>query len=277
MLAKLFGSAKTAASFQVQIYLSHVEPAVHGGDVVEGIVTDITQERRAKRIYDFSQRLTILGQMAGGIAHDFNNYLGIIIGNVELAKISDATKYGKHLDSALTAARMAANLSRQLLNSAKPAQHDTNITDLDDQSRKLLELLRRTMPDVIQLQMGEHSQLANGVIPPHEFDQILMNLIINAKDALSPGGGTITVTAGRRADNDEHQAILSVLDDGPGIDPEIRDRLFEPFISTKPVGKGTGLGLSIVRDLVLENGGHIDFTSGREAGTEFIIALPAVD
>jgi len=236
-----------------------------------------------------AQKLQALGQLSGGIAHDFNNLLGVALANTthlqELQKqgpVSDET-----LRSALadieTAARRAVDLTRQLLAFARSGQRRHETVSLSNVVADAERLLRRTLHRSIELETTVADTLAV-VGDPSQLLQVLMNLCINAGDAM-PEGGLLSIEV-RRASYPEVDlggtdllsngdvAVLRVVDEGVGMDAAVRARAFEPFFTTKPRGKGTGLGLATVHAIVRDHGGHIRLDSVQGQGTTFEVLLP---
>lgn len=218
------------------------------------------------------QKLESLGRLAGGVAHDFNNLLGAVLSNVSyLLEDYQSIEEGEikaTLEDIKTAANRAADLTRQLLGFARKGKYEHKATNLKELADDVLNILSRTIDPAIRLDasgdarvwvMGDRSQL----------HQVLLNLCINARDAM-PKGGHIDVRVSSR---DQH-AIIEVTDDGCGMSPEVRDQVFEPFFTTKDVGSGTGLGLATVYGVVKNHGGEIHVESEVGRGTTFRIFMP---
>lgn len=239
-----------------------------------------------------SQKLEAIGLLAGGIAHDFNNILTAIIGNAELLlrkstkqkTIDDAMKTG--LDQIDRAAKRAAKLTRQLLTFSrkqilKPVNFDLNKILID-----LKPMIRSLLSDTIELMIIPSSTPAMIRADMGQIEQVLLNMTINARDALPEGGQLTLKTEIIKSDKkfvrehpnmtDSRYVCLSVSDNGIGMEPEILERIFEPFFTTKPVGKGTGLGLSTVYGIVEQSGGHIVTDSVPTKGTTFTLYFPVV-
>ncbi len=257
-----------------------------GRSVRQGIVIDVTEQRQLEARYLQSQKMEAVGQLAGGIAHDFNNLLQVISGFASLAldDLPEGAPVRRELAEIELAATRATMLVRQLLAFSRRQPMERRPIDLNDAVATLLAMLQRVI--------GEHIELAfapGATIPPVEADpvqieQVLVNLCVNARDAM-PEGGRIAITTAVAVIGDEFVeqrrwarpgrfALLAVSDTGPGIPPEIREHIFEPFFTTKDVGKGTGLGLATVYGIVKQHGGMIDVATGPESGTTFFIYLP---
>jgi PAS domain S-box-containing protein len=234
-----------------------------------------------------SERLETLGQLASGIAHDFNNLLGVIMSHASL--LADETDGMPGIQADIRpielAAQRAARMPRQLLIFAKRDSGQPQDTDLDKVITEITQLLAASVGGSIELRFDQT------VTPPvvkadrSHLEQVLLNLAVNARDAM-PGGGTLTIATGT-ADLDEtycaahqdakpgHYVTLTVSDTGTGMSPEVAARIFEPFFTTKAAGRGTGLGLSTVYGIVTRAGGRVTVQSEQDAGTTFRVYLPA--
>ncbi|MEM6293922.1 MAG: response regulator [Myxococcota bacterium] len=233
-----------------------------------------------------AQKLQALGQLSGGIAHDFNNLLGVVLANT--THLQDiGTSDPKVLSTALadieTAARRAVDLTRQLLAFARSGQRRHEAVDLAKVVADAERLLRRTLHRSIEIETAVEPG-ANIVGDPSQLLQVVMNLCINAGDAM-PGGGVLRVEVERvrfaEADlagtdllTPGDVAALRVVDEGIGMEADVRARVFEPFFTTKPRGKGTGLGLATVHAIVRDHGGHVRLDSMPGRGTSFEVLLP---
>ncbi len=235
-----------------------------------------------------AQKMEAIGHLTGGIAHDFNNILTSVMGHITLAAEREATgsdpRLRRHLDQAQLSCERARDLIRQMLTFSRGGRGEARPLDLAARLRESIRLLRSTLPTTIELDTVIANDLPAVVIDPVHVDQILLNLCINARDAMS-GAGTIRIDAARSAITDAacvscrapvngELVILSVSDCGPGIDPAIIDRMFEPFFSTKEVGKGSGMGLATVHGIVHEHGGHILVDTAPGTGAVFRILMP---
>jgi signal transduction histidine kinase/CheY-like chemotaxis protein len=236
-----------------------------------------------------AQKLQALGQLSGGIAHDFNNLLGVVLANTThlqgLQKQHAVEEAGLRaaLDDIETAARRAVDLTRQLLAFARSGQRRHETVDLASIVADAERLLRRTLHRSIRLHTKVETDIAV-VGDPSQLLQVLMNLCINAGDAL-PRGGALDIEVFRASYPDVDLggtdllsngdvAVLRVVDDGVGMDAAVRARAFEPFFTTKPRGKGTGLGLATVHAIVRDHGGHVRLDSAVGQGTSFEVLLP---
>jgi PAS domain S-box-containing protein len=258
-----------------------------------GIGIDITERKRTETEREKlqfqlvqAQKMEAIGRLAGGVAHDFNNMLGVILGHVELAlkTISPENPLSGHLHEIHKAADRSANLTRQLLGFARRQAISPRILDFNETVGGALKMLQRLIGEDIDLVWEPTDDLCLVKMDPSQVDQILANLCINARDAIS-GVGKVSIKTRlavfdrKRCSN--HPGIapgeyvrLTVRDDGRGIDKEILDKLFEPFFTTKDIGKGTGLGLATVYGIVRQNNGSIDVYSEPGMGTTFEVYLP---
>ncbi len=244
---------------------------------------DITYDKELERQLLHSQKMDSIGTLAGGVAHDFNNLLTTILGYTELLKRDlkdDEARKGKLLQIERSANR-AAELTGQLL--AFSRRHPTllRVFDLNKLVVETMGMLRSTVPATIELASECYAKLPNIEADETQIQQVLINLVINARDAL-PGAGKITVSTRPGLDtqattgaSNTIYTILEVEDDGVGIPKDVLHRIFEPFYTTKEVGKGTGLGLSMVYGIIKKHNGFIEVTSALGVGTKFSVFLPS--
>jgi PAS domain S-box-containing protein len=231
------------------------------------------------------QRMESLGALTGGIAHDFNNLLTVISGNLELIGMDlEGERARKYLDEALRAVEMGARLNQRLMTFAKQRKLAPTSINLNEQVIGVRELLRRSLGEAITLTTELADELWTVKADPSEVENALLNLAVNARDAM-PAGGKLTVktgntTVGPPGDPDGPEpgdyVALSVSDTGTGIPPDILPRVFDPFFTTKEPGKGTGLGLATLYGFVKQSGGHVRLESAVGAGTTVTIYLPRV-
>ena len=235
-----------------------------------------------------SQKMEAIGQLAGGIAHDFNNLLTVIQGYSEIALLS-LKQTDPLRDTILRinhAGIKAANLTQQLLAFSRRQVLEMKVVDLNETIKELNNMLRRLIGEDIELITALEKNLWNTKVDPRQIDQVIINLAVNARDAM-PNGGKLTIETANVHINksyaDDHTGILpgpyvmlSVSDNGMGISPEIKERIFEPFFTTKEKGKGTGLGLSTIYGIVNQCGGSIMVYSEPGQGANFKIYLPQV-
>jgi PAS domain S-box-containing protein len=260
-----------------------------------GTARDVTEKRRAEKERANlenqllqAQKMESIGQLAGGVAHDFNNMLSVILGHAELAlmKSEPSQPIAVSLKEICKAAIHSSELTRQLLTFARKQTISPKVLDLNELVTGMLKMLQRLIGENIHIAWYPSPKLWPVKIDPSQFDQILTNLCLNARDAIS-GTGTITIrTANDPGDLDSrlHPEFipgdymrLSVSDDGCGMDQETLARIFEPFFTTKEIGVGTGLGLATVMGAVKQNNGYIYVQSEPGQATTFDVYLPRVD
>jgi PAS domain S-box-containing protein len=252
---------------------------------IVGVAEDITDRRKLEVQLREAQKMEAVGQLAGGVAHDFNNLITVILGNAMLLeRASLGTSQRASLEDVKQAAMRAGDLTRKLLGFSRRATLLLQAVDLRVIVRETVGLLQRTLDPRIQIVVEQPDALGEVLADPGEMSQVLLNLCLNARDAMKEGG---TLTVSTRAINVsearacEHldsrsgdMVCLSVVDTGSGIAPEVRGRIFEPFFTTKEPGTGTGLGLAMVFGIVKQHQGWIEFTSEPGRGTRFDVYLP---
>lgn len=247
---------------------------------------DATQQRQLEAQFAQSQKMQAVGQLAGGVAHDFNNLLTVMIGFCDLLLLRHRPGEQTFADimQIKQNANRAANLVRQLLAFSRQQTLQPKVLDVTDILAELSNLLRRLIGVNIQLKVVHGRDLGLVKVDQGQFEQVIINLVVNARDAM-PGGGTLTVRTGNMSLARElHRGaeimpagdyvMIEVIDSGTGIPPENFERIFEPFFSTKEVGSGTGLGLSTVYGIVKQTGGFIAVDSALGKGSTFSIYLP---
>jgi PAS domain S-box-containing protein len=255
--------------------------------VIEGTVLDITRQRELEDQYRQAQRLESIGLLAGGVAHDFNNSLTAISGYAELslASLPEDDPGAPMLREIQKASQHAASLTRQLLAFSRRQHLQPEIININVIISDIRGLLRRVIGEDVALETHLDPLLANVRADPGQVQQVIMNLAVNARDAM-PAGGRLTITTtnvfipegGREDAGGVAGAVvrLAVTDTGHGIDPQVQSRAFEPFFTTKERGRGTGLGLSTVYGIVKQSGGHVRLRSQPGRGTTFEVDLPSV-
>lgn len=256
---------------------------------VQGIARDVTERKQLEEQLRQSQKLEAIGQLAGGVAHDFNNLLTVISGysDLLLRKLPTEGPLRAHASEIKKAGDRASGLTRQLLAFSRKQILQPKLLDLNGVVSDLDRMLRRLIGEDVDLLTITEPGLGQVKADPGQIEQVVVNLVVNARDALATGGKVTIETANARLTPDyvyQHAqcvpgayVMLAISDNGSGIDPAIRDRIFEPFFSTKGAGKGTGLGLSTVYGIVKQSGGHIWVYSEADKGTTFKIYLPRVD
>jgi two-component system cell cycle sensor histidine kinase/response regulator CckA len=230
-----------------------------------------------------SARLEILGRLAGGIAHDFNNLLGVVLGaSAALRRMTAELEAAEELGAIEEAAQRGTALVRQLLAFARQQVMAPRIVELNESIRQLAILLPRLLGPGIVLQLALEEPSRRIRVDPSQWDQVLLNLVVNARDAMQ-GKGRLRIATGRRlvlageALKPGRYAVVEVTDEGPGIAPEVLSRIFEPFFTTKLEQGGTGLGLATVQGIVGQFGGQMEVESRPGGGTTFRIVLPRHD
>ncbi len=259
------------------------------GEIVAllGIARDNTARKELEAQYVQAQKMEVVGQLAGGVAHDFNNMLGIIMGYSELAirEISSVSPVHEYALTILQTTQRAAALTRQLLIFSRKETAQPQNLNLSDLITGIDPMLRRLIGENITLVSKPELDLGSVKADPGQIEQVVMNLTVNARDAM-PNGGTITIATGNATislDQNSGQqlapgeyVILSVADNGDGISDKVKARIFEAFFTTKPAGKGTGLGLATCQTIVSRWGGGITVDSEVGMGATFKIYLPCV-
>ena len=275
-----------------EVWLSDTAVIVQGSDshpVMEGILVDITERKSLETQLQQSRKMEAVGRLAGGIAHDFNNLLTIITGYTELAlsRPQLPIEVRGDIERIENASGRAAALVRQLLAFSRKQVLQPKILDLNKIVLNLDTLLRRLMDERIEMVTRVKEDLGKVKADPAQIEQVIMNLVVNARDAMPDGGRLIAETC--NADLDANHAIdhvtvkpgryvmLAVSDTGVGMDKETAAHIFEPFFTTKESGRGTGLGLSTVYGIVKQSGGYIWVYSEPGKGSTFKVYLPRVD
>jgi nitrogen-specific signal transduction histidine kinase/CheY-like chemotaxis protein len=251
-----------------------------------GIIRDISLEQKKEEELRQAQRLDALARLTGGICHDFNNLLAVILGNLQLLAMRiKRRELREFIQEAEQATEMGARLSQCLMTFSRQRTLKPVACNLNDQVAHVLELVRRTLGENINITMSLANDLWETMIDPSEVENAILNLAINARDAM-PNGGMIWIKT-HNLELQEAQTTevlpagryvsLSLTDNGDGMPPEVLRRAFEPFFTTKEPGKGTGLGLSSIYGLVKECGGHIAIESDVGRGTTVTLYLPKLD
>src|SRR5216117_166758 len=274
-----------------RVFLNNVVGFVEDGQLVRvwGTQRDVTEQRHLEEQFRQSQKMEAVGQLAGGIAHDFNNLLTAILGNTQLllrdlppgdAKRGDVEEIRK-------ASERAASLTRQLLAYSRRQMLQPEVLNLNGVVAEMDKMLRRLIGEHIALVTVLAPDLGHVRADPNQLEQVIVNLAVNARDAMAQGGTLTIETANIGLDATFAQAhlgavtgsyaMLSVTDTGVGMDATVRAHLFEPFFTTKEVGKGTGLGLATVYGIVKQSGGYISVYTEVGRGSSFKVYLPRVD
>ncbi|MBP7141338.1 MAG: PAS domain S-box protein [Opitutaceae bacterium] len=298
-----FRSARTGSTYSAEGYLTRrdgstlfaawlLSPLCNRRGKVTHIVAsyrDVTEKRRLEEALGHAQRIDTVSRLAGGVAHDFNNLLSVINGYSEILadRFTDDEHTRRTISEIHSAGQKAATLTRQLLAFSRRQTLEPQVISLNDLIQANSDLLGRLLRPYHQLNLSLSPDTRNVRVDPTAIQQVLLNLTMNARDALSPGGHVTISTAGktmkagltlRRIDIPPGRYTqLSVSDSGCGMDEDVQAHLFEPFFTTKPQGEGTGLGLALVYGVVQQNNGYISVHSAPGAGTTFDIYLPEVN
>jgi two-component system, cell cycle sensor histidine kinase and response regulator CckA len=261
-----------------------------GGELAyfEVFAEDITERRSLERQLLQSQKMDAIGRLAGGIAHDFNNLLGVILGQTELlqGELGSNPSVHRRAEAIDQSARRAAELTKQLLAFSRQQLIEPRVVDTNAIVQDVEKLLKRLIGEDVQLTIHLQPNAGNIKVDPSQLEQILMNLAVNARDAMPDGGKLILETAFVELDETyarQHLGakagdfvLIAVSDTGTGMDSQTMARIFEPFFTTKPEGRGTGLGLSTVYGIVKQNNGYVMAYSEEGHGTTFRIYFPSV-
>jgi nitrogen-specific signal transduction histidine kinase/CheY-like chemotaxis protein len=263
-----------------------------GGEVraALSVTRDVTQHRRLEEQLVQSQKMEAVGRLAGGIAHDFNNLLTGILGYSDILRdgLADDDPLRADADEVKKAAERAASLTRQLLAFSRRQVLQPRVIDLNTIVEEMERMLRPLIGEDVELVTACSAEIGRVEADPGQIEQVIANLVVNARDAMPNGGRLVIATADSDVDEEHARAhvaemtpgpyvLLSVTDSGVGIEPETLGHLFEPFFTTKDVGKGTGLGLATVYGIVKQSGGYIWVYSEPGRGTSFQIYLPRVE
>lgn len=259
-------------------------------DRTESLMNEIAERKAVEQQLQVSQKLEALGRLAGGVAHDFNNCLCAIIGFAELSmmQMEPGNRLYQNMKSINGSAQRAAGITRQLLAFSRKQIIETKVLNINDIISDLGKMLKRLIVEDIELMTNLSPDLGCVNADVTQIEQVLMNLVVNARDAMPKGGKVVIETSNVQIDDayaKKHNIdikpsdyiMLSVSDTGTGMSEDIRSRIFEPFFTTKEAGKGTGLGLSTVYGIVKQNNGHIYVYSEEGKGTIFNIYFERVD
>jgi PAS domain S-box-containing protein len=264
--------------------------AIRDGNELIGfakITRDMTERQAMQEQLHQSQKMEAIGQLTGGVAHDFNNLLTVILGNLDTLSQQvppEHARWRRAIDQAMRASERAANLTQQLLAFARRQPLKPKAVEINRLLSRWAELVRRTLPEAISIRRIEDADAGSVEVDQNQLENALLNLAVNARDAM-PNGGTLTVETARTVVQARDvnvpfdlkagdYALICVSDTGTGMSQEVLERAFEPFFTTKPLGQGTGLGLSQVFGFVKQSGGNIKMYSRAGHGTTIKIYLP---
>ncbi len=280
---------KDGSKLDVLIWTAPLRDAAGNIDGTLTIDSDITGRKVLEEQFRQSQKLEAVGRLAGGVAHDFNNLLTVIMGYVEmiLMEAQDRPHLLDYAHEVQYAANRATSLTAQLLAFSRRQISQPRVLDLNEVVAHSMKLLRRVIGEDVEIATHLDPNLARVKADPSHVDQLIMNLVVNARDAM-PGGGKLTIETANVSLGPEYvgrhlgvapgpYCMLAISDTGTGMTPEVKSRLFEPFFTTKEPGKGTGLGLSIVYGIVKQSDGEVMVYSEAGKGTTFKVYLPVAE
>ena len=270
-----FRHRTTSGIKHVEIHTGPIE--FDGETLLLSIIHDVTERNRLEEELRRAQRFESIGRLAGGLAHDFNNLLTVMLASAgflarRLAPDSPLRRHVGELDHAV---RRASELTSALLAVGRRQLMQPTVFDLNELVDRQIRLLQRTLPASVRLSLDLGRDVPAVHADPSQIEQVLMNLTLNARDAVGDQG-TIIVRTRASTDETPAWAVLEVADTGAGMDESTRVRVFEPFFTTKPVGTGTGLGLASVYGIVTQSGGQIQVESDVGRGSRFVVRLPPV-
>jgi signal transduction histidine kinase/CheY-like chemotaxis protein len=288
------GIKKDGTAIHIEMYA--VPMLYRGKPHALGMGRDITAKKRAEAERDAlevqlrqAQKMEAIGHLTGGIAHDFNNLLASIMGYVVLAAEREAAsgdpKLTRYLDQALASSRRARDLIQQMLTFSRAQRGSPRVVDLAEAVAHSVKLVRGSIPPSFEMRT-ELEPDARVLLDPVQLDQVLLNLAINARDAMGESGRLAVAVRAANAQRGVCSSCrqrfaglfleLAVADSGPGIAPHVLERIFEPFFTTKEPGRGSGMGLATVHGIVHEHGGHIVVDRGADGGSRFRVFFPAL-
>ena len=252
---------------------------------------EVAQRAKAEAALRQSQKMEAVGQLTGGIAHDFNNMLTGVIGSLDIMRRRIASNrledLDRFMDAAQASASRAAALTQRLLAFSRRQSLDPKPTDINSLAASLKELIRGSVDERVSLRFALDPDLPRAIVDVNQLESALLNLAINARDAMPNGGeltiGTRAMDLGEAADAQRlgvspgAYVVISVSDSGVGMAPDLVDKVFDPFFTTKPLGQGTGLGLSMVYGFARQSGGHVRIDSHPGDGTTVEVLLPATE
>jgi len=269
---------RTASGRMIDVELA-VHEIQYGGRKAELVVLmDITGRLHLEDQLRQAQKMVAVGMLAGGAAHDFNNLLAIITsyGQLILNNLAPDDPNRPAAEQIMMAGERAAALTKQLLAFSRRRLQQPKVLDLNVLAASLGTMLQRLIGEEIELRLALLPDLGRVLADPGHIEQVLMNLVVNARDAM-PDGGTLTIETANASLKPGPFVLLAVSDTGAGMDEATQARLFEPFFTTKSAGKGTGLGLSTVLGIVRQSGGALEVSSAPGRGTTVKVYLPRVD
>lgn len=249
-------------------------PGESGGDgEIFGTLLDITDRRRLEEQLSHARKMEAVGQLTGGIAHDFNNLLTVVLGHADLLmRKPEATPIRRQLEAIKLAADRGQTLTRQLLAFARRQALAPEAVDLNQLVSNFLPLVRQAVGDAVTVDWKRSAEPIFVMVDANQLENALLNLAVNARDAMAGSGRIVLQVAGS-----DGEGVITVADTGCGMSQETRERLFEPFYTTKEVGRGSGLGLSQVYGFIQQSGGRVEIDSTPGEGSTFALRLPLTD
>ncbi len=278
---------KTGSTFRAEVNMR--KAIINGVAYILVTVRDVTSRKQLEEQLNQARKMESIGRLAGGVAHDYNNMLAVIIGRVGLAlkRLSSDDPVARNLNEVMKAAHRSADLTKQLLTFARRQETTPTVINVNDAVEKLVTMLNQLIGEAIDLEWMPSMDAWLVKIDPSQFDQIILNLVINARDAISDSGSIKVETDNACVDAEMchsdfdcapgNYVVISVADSGFGMDEETIKHIFEPFFTTKELGHGTGLGLATIYGIVKQHGGFINVTSELGNGSCFKIFLPQVN
>jgi two-component system, cell cycle sensor histidine kinase and response regulator CckA len=283
---EVLGLRKNGSTFPIDLAVTEFQ--LDNKRYFVGLIRDISDKKKLESQLHQSQKMEAFGQLAGGVAHDFNNLLTVITGYSDLlnAKLPPGDPKTKMVDQIRRAAERAASLTRQLLAFSRQQVLEPKVVDLNVIVADIEKMLRRLIGEDVEFTTVLGPAISRVKVDPGQIEQVIINLAVNARDAMPKGGKLTIETSDSEIDEsylklhpearDGRFVRLAISDSGCGMPPDVRARIFEPFFTTKGVGKGTGLGLAVVHGIIKQSGGNIDVYSEVGIGTTIRIYLPAV-
>lgn len=245
-----------------------------GRQVVFGTLLDNTERRGLEEQLSHARKMEAVGQLTGGVAHDFNNLLTVVLGNIELIKrrTGEQHELARQIEAVRLAAEKGGALTRQLLAFSRRQRLNPLTVDLNVLIADFAPLLRQAVGEAVVIDLSLAAEPLPAHLDPAQFESALLNLAVNARDAME-GGGVLSI-ATKTVGEDDPRILVTVRDTGPGMDAGVASRIFEPFFTTKEIGKGSGLGLSQVYGFVRQSGGEVSVSSSPGQGAVFEVYLP---
>ncbi len=243
-----------------------------------GTLLDVTERRHLEEQLTQARKMEAVGQLTGGVAHDFNNLLTVVLGNADilLRRVDDQPNLVKHLGAIRAAADKGQTLTRQLLAFSRRQQLNPSVVDLNTLIRNFLPLMKQAVGEGVVVRLELAAEPLHALVDPTHLETALLNLAVNARDAMD-NEGDLTISARRTSQDGADCGEIRVSDTGSGMSPQVADRVFEPFYTTKDIGRGSGLGLSQVYGFVAQSGGRVEVDTSPGEGAAFTLTLPLTE